>query len=920
MTYEPSTLFQIPEAHYTALFNALPGNSVLLKADAPTYTILAVTANYARDTGTKREALIGVGIFEAFPANNADPNHTGESDMYASYQYVLEHREVHYLPTQRYDLKNDDGSYSERYWRASNAPVFSPDGTVTYIIHTAEDITHEVMSSTREAKMKGMEVVNNLFDQTPIPVCLLKGSKLVVELANEPTLQLWGKGREVIGLPLELAVPEVRGQGYAELISEVRETGITKQVYESPVTVIRNGKAETAYINYVYEPYYEEDKTRAAGVLAIGNDVTDKVLAKKQVQESEARYQTLFESMDQGFCVIEMIFDENTRPVDYRFLETNRVFENQTGLQDAAGKTARNLIPHLEQRWIDLYGNVAITGQSIRFTEGSAAMGRWFDVYAFQAGGSDSCKVALLFTDITERRKADDAIRRSEANLRNVLLQAPVAMAILRGPQFIVELANDDMYELWGRGKEELLGRSIFEGLPEVRSQGYEELLTNVYTTGERFTALGIPVTLPRDNAIETVYINLLYEAFREADGTISGVMAVAADVTEQVMARLRVEESNKELQFAIDVMPQMVWVTKPDGYHDLYNRQWYDYTGMSHEETKGEGWNSVLHPDDLQRTQKVWQRSLETGEPYQIEYRLKRYDGAYRWFLGRALPLRDEESNILKWFGTCTDVDDQRRAAEIMEQKVAERTMELKNANDQLKQFAYSASHDLQEPLRKISFFLDRLIHNIGSELSGDNQAIVQRIQHTTGRMRSLIEDLLAYSNTTLGATGFREVSLTDAVQDVLDDMEATIIEKGARITLHELPIIHGDERQLRQLFQNLISNAVKYHRKGVAPQIAITSNIVQRSDVEANIPLELRDKSYHLIEVKDNGIGFDPDDAERIFRLFQRLHGKAEYEGSGVGLAIVQKVVENHEGYIWAESAPGKGASFKILLPANS
>jgi PAS domain S-box-containing protein len=925
LQYHPSMTYDTSHPHtevadfYMSLFGALSGSCVLLKADAPTYTILAATPQYLRATGVKKEDIIGVGIFEAFPANNADPNHTGESDLHTSYRHVMEKCEVHYLPVQRYDIKNEDGSFSERYWRASNTPMFSNTGEVVYILHAVEEITDQIKAEKRESQIKGVEKVFGLFMDAPMVVGLVMGDDYVLEMANKAAFELWGKGSEIISKPILQGLPELQGQGIIELFDQVRNSGEPFYANEVPVTSFVDGKEQNHFFNLTYQPYYTDEGAKATGVFTISYDVTEQVLARKAAQVSEAKYRTLFESMDQGFCVVEMIFDEHGKPIDYRFLETNPVFEHQTGLQNAVGKTARELVPSLEQHWLDLYSEVALSGQPKRFIEGSEAMERWFDVFAFRIDDLEAHKLALLFTDITERRKTEDAIRRSEANLLNVILQAPVAMAILKQPQFIVEIANDRMYELWGRAKEDLMGKSIFEGLPEVRNQGYEELLKGVYETGKRFTALGIPVTLPRNGSIETLYINLLYEAFCEADGTISGVMAVATDVTEQVTARIRIEESHKELQFAIDVMPQMVWVTKPDGYHDLYNRQWYDYTGLPHDKTKGEGWNIVLHPDDQQRAWEVWWHSLETGEPYEIEYRIRRYDGQYRWFLGRALPLRDEEGRITKWFGTCTDVDDQRRVSEIMEQKVAERTRELKQVNDQLKQFAYSASHDLQEPLRKITFFLDRLIGNIGPELSEENKQVMERIQHTTNRMRGLIDDLLAYSNTTLGIMNSQEVPLTETIHDVLEDMEGTLLREGAQVNLSELPNIRGDHRQIRQLFQNLISNAVKYHREGTEPVIQITAHKVHGKDVDANIPSALRKQTCHLIEVKDNGIGFDPDDAERIFGLFQRLHGKAEYEGTGVGLAIVQKVVENHCGYIWAEGAPGQGSTFKVLLPVE-
>ena len=263
-------------------------------------------------------------------------------------------------------------------------------------------------------------------------------------------------------------------------------------------------------------------------------------------------------------------------------------------------------------------------------------------------------------------------------------------------------------------------------------------------------------------------------------------------------------------------------------------------------------------------------------------------------------------------------DITAEKKTAEVLEQKVEDRTRELRQVNDQLKQFTYAASHDLQEPLRKIGFFIDRLLFNLGPTLSEDNKKITDRIQKTATRMRSLIDDLLAYSNTSLGVTGFEEVDLNATIQEVLEDMEATIIEKGAKVHAQDLPKVMGDHRQLRQLFQNIIGNGLKYNKKETVPQLHITAKRILGSDTEAIIPEERASEFFYLIEVADNGIGFDPDDAERIFRLFQRLHGKAEYEGTGVGLAIVQQVAENHKGFVWAESLPGVGTTFKLLLPS--
>ncbi len=524
------------------IFEAMPGTSVLLLPNEPTFTIVAATGGYILTSGRTKEQLLGKGIFEAFPINADNTGSISEKKLRLSFQTTILNKTTERLPLHRYDIKTANGILEECYWSAVNKPLLNDDGDVIYLLHTVEDVTEQV-----------------------------KAGKM---------------------------------------------------------------KAEHLQLTYEFD----------------------------QLKESEEKYRSLFSSITQGFCVIELLFDENNQPVDYCFLETNPVFEEQTGLKDAIGKTANQLVPNLDAHWFQLYGKVAQTGESIHFIEGSEAMGRWFDVFAIKVGGAETKKVALLFTDITERNKIEKALKLNESNLRNIIMQAPVAMAILKGPQFVVELANDFMYQLWGAEKEALLGKSIFVGLPEVRNQGYEELLNGVYTTGERFIAHGYPVSLPRKGGVEIVYVNFLYEAFREPDGSVSGLMVVATDVTEQVTARMKVEASHKEFQFVTDFLPQLIWVTLPDGYHYYYNKQWYDYTGLTPGDSEGDGWNSAFHPDDQERAWNIWRDSLSTGKPYEIEYRCRRYDGEYRWFLGRALPLKDETGAVVKWFGTCTDIDDQKR------------------------------------------------------------------------------------------------------------------------------------------------------------------------------------------------------------------------------------------------------------------
>lgn len=266
-----------------------------------------------------------------------------------------------------------------------------------------------IRKQAQQAAEKERERLYTFFMQAPNPVIVLRGPNHVVELANPHALNVWRKKYEqTINRPLIDALPELQGQGIVELLNNVYTTGQTHKAHELLVQLdYGTGKLQDVYFTFVYEPMRNVNG-EIEGIMVIAFVVTDEVMARKRVEESEEKYRSLFETMDQGFSIVEMIFDENNQPVDYLFIELNPMFESQTGLKNAKGRTARELVPNLEPHWFELYGKVALTGESIRFTQGSDEMGRWFDVYGFRLGGPDSRKVAILFTDITERKRIEE--------------------------------------------------------------------------------------------------------------------------------------------------------------------------------------------------------------------------------------------------------------------------------------------------------------------------------------------------------------------------------------------------------------------------------------------------------------------------------------------------------------------------------
>ena len=344
------------------------------------------------------------------------------------------------------------------------------------------------------------------------------------------------------------------------------------------------------------------------------------------------------------------------------------------------------------------------------------------------------------------------------------------------------------------------------------------------------------------------------------------------------------------------------------------------------------QGWASRVHPDDVQATQEQMRAAIEDHAPFNIEYRVIWPDGTIHWLIAKGEATYDEQGKPNHLLGVQIDITD-RKAYEqqlaslnlelqelnaTLEARVEQRTAaldllntELRRSNQELQDFAYVASHDLQEPLRKIQAFGNLLEEEYGQALGG-GKVYLDRMRNAAARMRTLIDDLLTFSRVTTKAEPFIQVNLTDIVQQVVDDLESRLHASHGSITIGELPVIEADPRQMYQLFQNLLANALKFHRPGVPPDVNVwselpddTSELLQAGGQQCNI------------FVKDNGIGFDEKYLDRIFTVFQRLHGKEEFEGTGIGLAVVRKIVERHGGSVTARSKEGEGTTFIVTIP---
>ncbi len=409
-----------------------------------------------------------------------------------------------------------------------------------------------------------------------------------------------------------------------------------------------------------------------------------------------------------------------------------------------------------------------------------------------------------------------------------------------------------------------------------------------------------------------------------DADEIVS-VATISRNIDERKNTQKALRLSLERFHLLADSMPQFVWTGDEQGNLNYFNQSVYAYSGLSPEQVAQHGWLQIVHPDDRAENVEKWLEAVASGEVFFMEHRFRRYDGEYRWQLSRALAQKDRDGKVQMWVGTSTDIHEQKTFLQDLEQQVYARTQDLREANEELERmnreltaFAYTSSHDLQAPLRKIQAFGSRLIDKENDNLSIQGQEYLRRIQNAAQQMQTLIEDLLAYSRTGTTEKNFEDIDLQALLQEVTGELEQIIYEKRAVIDIGPLPTLRITPFQFRQLFSNLLGNALKFAKKDQPPHIKVRA--AQQAGSDIGHPAAQAGRLYHHLTVADNGIGFDPVYSARIFEVFQRLHGKHDYSGTGIGLAICKKIVESHHGFITATSVPGEGATFHIYLPDKS
>lgn len=380
-----------------------------------------------------------------------------------------------------------------------------------------------------------------------------------------------------------------------------------------------------------------------------------------------------------------------------------------------------------------------------------------------------------------------------------------------------------------------------------------------------------------------------------------------------------KIQASENDFRLLTDSLPLMMFSLNNQGILTYSNKWLQDFLGTFPKEINSTAWQNFLHPADHLPFSKDLGNALSQQSSLNAEYRFReKSSGNYLWHIFSIIPLKNEKETIIRWIGFIVDIEAQKRVEQTLKDneelkltrdrlfehqaELQKKIIELNRSNYELEQFAHLASHDLQEPLRKLFFYSDAIKQKYADKIDETGRNMMSNMVIAAGRMKELINDLLLYSQMQQQKLEFETVDLNQVIHEVIRDLDLDIKDKNATIELETLPVLHGNRIRLRQLFTNLISNALKYSKKGIPPCIEITAKT---------------DHDSVSIRVKDNGIGFEEEFSEKIFGLFERLHSRDQFPGTGIGLSICRKITDLHNGKISAVSSPGEYAEFNVTLP---
>ena len=849
---------------------------------------------------------------------------------------VLHNDVTHYGKEQPAYFERENGVRETIYFNFVYHPHKENDGIVSGVIVNATDVTELVLARQKAEESEAQ--LRSFVMQAPLAIAIYKGKEYMAEVVNERALQMLSKGIEFVGKPLFDVLPELETQGFKALIDTVMQSGTTYYGNELAFNIYKNNISTQGFYNFVIQQL-KTDNQSVAGTIVVATDVTEQVLARKKVEESEHRYHNLVYTSPYMIAIFKG---------KYTIIEiaNDAIIETWGKGKDIFGKSLFEVLPEAAEQGFDkLIQNVYETGEPYHAYEtpvtllrnGKQQLMHYNFIYQAQRNvDGEIVGVAILANEVTpqallkkalaEQReiehKALKSIEESNTRYYTMLMQSPFAFSVMKGKDMVVTLANDLMKQFWGKGME-VEGKTLLEILPELQDQPFPEMINQVFITGQPIYANEILAQLQHNEKLEDKYFNIVYQPHYEADNSISGVTTIAYEVTEMVIARKNIEQSETHFRLLADLMPAKISNASADGGVTYFNQHWLNFSGYNFEELRDFGYHQIMHPDEIVEFQTRFQNAATTLTDLVMEMRFKNTEGDYIWHLNIASPIKDENGHLKMWIGVTTDISEQIKTRETNlsiyekhanelkhEKELAElATLKAEEAVKFKQQFLSNMSHEIRTPLNSILGFTNVLMKTALDEKQRD---FVQAIKTSSHSLTSLINDILDLAKVDAGKMTFvkQPFDIQKSIKSILHSFDLKLKEKNLELVSEydsAIPsIVVGDSVRLNQIILNLMSNAVKFTHKG---KIILSVKIL--SEDEENISIQFT--------ISDTGIGIAENKIDSIFNIFEQaeIDTSNSYGGTGLGLAIVKQLVEFQGGSISASSKIGVGSTFSFILP---
>ncbi|WP_226481377.1 PAS domain-containing sensor histidine kinase [Natrinema amylolyticum] len=632
------------------------------------------------------------------------------------------------------------------------------------------------------------------------------------------------------------------------------------------------------WANVTITPVRDDDGTHR-GFLKVTRDMTDR---RQREQELESELQRILGRISDAFYAVD---DE------FRFTHVNdRAAELlQHSEAELLGERLWDVFPDLHE--IDTVWDAFHTALE---TQEPTSYELYYDTLDFRVEANlypSETGISVYFRDVTERRERERELERTERRFEAIFEDPNILVGLLEPDGTVIDI-NQTAMEYVDADLADVVGEQFCETPwwgADVRADVRE--WTERAAAGE-YVDFEIDLTRPDG---EWYTLNGIFRPVTNDEGDVVSILVSDRDVTERKKRERELEESEQRYRTLAEHFPNgVVTLFDHDLEYTLVAGQGFDKIPVDPAEAEGEYFDDVW-PDETSDALEPALRAALEGEERSVEL-----EYAGREWVIYTVPITDNRGDVFAGVTMAYDITERKQ----YQRKLEETISRLEESNKRLEQFAYAASHDLQEPLRMVSSYLQLIESRYADELDADGEEFLEFAVDGADRMRDMIEGLLAYSRVETQGDPLEPVELDSVLESVLTDLRLQIEETNADIETADLPRVEGDASQLRQVFQNLLSNAIEYSGDD-PPRIAV--------DAE-------RRGSKWTISVRDEGIGIDPDDQDRVFEVFQRLHSREQYSGTGIGLALCQRIIERHDGEIWVDSEPGEGATFSFTLPATA